>query len=103
MTDPEVQVFRNLRQMNFAQLEHFDPEDPRKITADADPTEGNLMADELAGGRYKPRSSKHYHYNIGKYEESTYYCQFLSNKLICLPSGRSATVRKMTTVAVLIW
>ncbi len=30
MTDPKVQVFRNLRQMNFAQLKHFDPEDPGK-------------------------------------------------------------------------
>ena len=25
MTDPEVQLFRNLRRMTSAQLEHFDP------------------------------------------------------------------------------
>jgi hypothetical protein len=25
MTDPEVQLFRNLRRMTFTQLEHFDP------------------------------------------------------------------------------
>ena len=84
--------------MNFAQLEHFDPKDPGKIImADNDPTEGSFVADELLeGDRYKPRARKRYHYNIGKYEESTYYCQFLSDKLIRLPSGRSATVREMT-------
>jgi hypothetical protein len=98
MTDPEVRVLRNLRRMNFAQLEHFDPKDPGKIImAENDPTEGSFVADELLeGDRYKPRARKRYHYNIGKYEESTYYCQFLSDKLIRLPSGRSATVREMT-------
>ena len=73
MTDPEIRVLRNLRRMNFAQLEHFDPKDPGEIImADNDPTEGSFVADELLeGDRYKPRARKRYHYNIGKYEEST--------------------------------
>jgi hypothetical protein len=97
MTDPEVEEFRNLRQMTFSQLEHFDPMSPgpRNIDADVDPDEEN-SADEVSFKRNKGHAPKRYHYRIGKYEESTYYCQFLSDKLVRSPSGRNVTVREMT-------
>jgi hypothetical protein len=68
---------------------------PAKIAADADPDEDSL-ADEFSAARNKPRAPKLYHYIIEKYEESTYYCQFLSDKLVHLPSGRNVTVQEMT-------
>ena len=98
MTDPEVQLLCNLRRMTFAQLEHFDPMYPvaGNISADADPDKDGSYDDFSADKRNKPRAPKHYHYSISKYEESTYYCQFLSDKLVQLPSGRNVTVREMT-------
>ena len=62
MTDPEVQVLRNLRRMTFAQLEFFDPmyPIPGYIAADADPDEDGL-ADECSAARNKPRAPKRYH------------------------------------------
>ena len=35
-------------------------------------------------------------WQVQGHKESTYYCQFLSDKLVRLPSGRNVTVREMT-------
>jgi hypothetical protein len=97
MTDTEVEVFRNLRRMTFSQLELFDPmyPVPGNINADAHPDEDG-SADEFSAKGNKNRTTKRDHYSIGKYEESTYYCQFLSDRLVHLPSGCNVTVREMT-------
>ena len=99
MTNPKVQQLSNLRLMTFVQLEHFNPMNPISgiiAAADDDPDEDSL-ADELsADKRSKPQAPKLHHYGFGKYEESTYYCQFLSDKLIQLPSRSNVTVHEMT-------
>ncbi len=98
MQDPKIDMFRsrNLRQMTFDELERFDPTSP--------------MFDNFVGVNYDDDSSKNgspkkkrkacaesrYHFKIGKYASSTYYCQFLSENLVRTPGGRFMSVREMT-------
>ncbi len=81
MTDPEVWLLRNLRRMTVSEIKCFDPfaAVTGNISAVGYPEDDGLVCDSSADKRNMPRAPKSYHYKIGKCEESTYYCQFLSD------------------------
>jgi hypothetical protein len=76
--------------MTVEDLDRFDPTDP--LTSNDEELDGSPIQIKLR----KVRAANSYVYKIGEYESSTYYRQFLSDKLVRTPGGRRITVRHMT-------
>ena len=83
-------MFRNVRRMTVEDLDRFDPTDP--LTSNDEELDGSPIQIMLR----KVCAANSYVYKIGEYESSTYYRQFLSDKLVRTPGGRRITVRHMT-------
>jgi hypothetical protein len=100
MVDPEIDMFCNLWQMTVDKIERFDP----KLGGIVEEIDGGLVRNNNAKDGHVNRTKKkrtdcienRCRYKIGKYELSTYYCQFLSDKIICTPLESSCSVRVMT-------
>ena len=87
---------RNLRQMKFDELKRFDPISPMFDEFVGDNAHDDSSKNCSPKKKRKARAENCYHYKIGKYGSSTYYRQFLSEKLIRTPGGRFISVWKMT-------
>jgi hypothetical protein len=82
--------------MSAQEIARFDPIRPFLGLPLVDPDDSDASSIDSAMGRRKPRSANRYFYKIGKYETSTFYCEFLSDDLIRSTSGRTVTVRETT-------
>jgi hypothetical protein len=100
MLDPVVKTFRNLRQMTANEIACFDPLCPSPPGCPlVDPDDFDDSSVNSTMGRRKLRfcTAPKYFYTIGDYKTSTFYREFLSDELICAPSGRMVSVRDMMT------
>jgi hypothetical protein len=93
MRIPNIFMFRNVRRMTVEDLDRFDPTDP--LTSNDEEFDGSSIESSQIKQR-KVRAANSYFYKIGEYASSTYYRQFLSDKLVRTPSGCRIAVRHMT-------
>jgi len=63
-----------------------------------DPDGFDYSSDDSLLDREKLRlcASPKYYYTIGDYESSSFYCEFLSDEVVRVPSGRMVSVREIT-------
>ncbi len=99
--DPVLAAFLSLRRMTGDEIERFDPlhlSPPVAPHLHPDSYSDYPSAKDSATDSENPRlcASPTYHYRIGQHETSSFYREFLSDELVCAPSGRMVSVREMT-------
>jgi hypothetical protein len=100
MYDLVVDAFRSLlRQMSANEIAHFNPLRPSPQGGPVvDPDGFDYSSDNSLLDREKLylRASPKYYYTIGNYESLSFYCKFLSDEVVHVPSGHMVSVREIT-------
>ncbi len=93
--DLVVESFQNLCRMSANEIACFDPLCPAPLV---DPNDFDCSFDNSSTIRGKQcfSTSPKYFYTIGDYECSSFYCKFLLDEAVCMPSGHMVSVRKIT-------
>jgi hypothetical protein len=89
--DPEISLFRNIRNATLAQWDTFN--------VHCGMFEIPLQDEMLQPSNKKKRkvhARRSYHYKIGCYETSLYYTKYLSNDIVQIPGANDDTVRNQT-------
>ena len=95
LEDPEISMFRNIRNVTSAQWDTFNAhsgmfEIPLALDDEIDPAQG------LSKKKRKAHARRSYHYKIGRYETSPYYIHYLSDDTVHIPGANDDTVRNQT-------
>ena len=95
LDDPEISMFRNIRNITSAQWDTFNAhsgmfEIPLALDDEIDPAQG------LSKKKRKAHARRSYHYKIGRYETSPYYIHYLSDDTVHIPGANNDTVRNQT-------